>query len=151
MVPGPRAATGDRLLDEALVSLVRREQYETVQDWLWRRAGGLAAAYVEDLEKAGLVVHPQGHWFRLRSGRTVPADSPERARAEERRASGEPVLAALLTAVGLGDESSPTPETLVGDAVTTVLAAVGGAVTELEAVRLRRDIEGAAFDNMWRG
>lgn len=152
MVPGPRAATGDRLLDEALASLVARgEQYETVEDWLWRRGSELAATYVQDLEEAGLVAHPRGHGFRLRSARAVPADSPERGRAEERRASGEPVLAALLAAVGLGDEPSRAREILVGDAVTTVLAAVGGVVTELEAVRLRRDVEGAAFDNLWRG
>ncbi|MET7436192.1 GPP34 family phosphoprotein, partial [Streptomyces flaveolus] len=31
------------------------------------------------------------------------------------------------------------------------LAAVGDAVTSLEALRLRRDVENAAFDNMWRG
>ncbi|MEU5247025.1 GPP34 family phosphoprotein, partial [Streptomyces asoensis] len=36
------------------------------------------------------------------------------------------------------------------DAVGTVLAAVGDAVTELEAVRQRRSIEDAAFDNIWR-
>ncbi|MEW2491836.1 GPP34 family phosphoprotein [Streptomyces sp. NPDC048411] len=152
MVPGPRVATGDRLLDEALASLVRRgERYETVEGWLWWRGGELAAAYVEDLEKAGLVAHPRGHVFRLRSARAVPADSPEHVRAEERRASGEPVLAALLAALGLGDEPSPARENLIGDAVTTVLAAVGGAVTELEAAQLRQDVESAAFDNMWRG
>ncbi|MFE3904834.1 GPP34 family phosphoprotein [Streptomyces sp. NPDC059153] len=152
MVPGPRVATGDRLLDEALASLVRRgERYETVDGWLWRRGGELAAAYVEDLEKAGLVAHPRGHVFRRRSARAVPADSPEHVRAEERRTSGEPVLAALLAALGLGDEPSPAREHLIGDAVTTVLAAVGGAVTELEAAQLRRDVESAAFDNMWRG
>ncbi|CAM5322629.1 HTH gntR-type domain-containing protein OS=Streptomyces antimycoticus OX=68175 GN=SSPO_097140 PE=4 SV=1 [Streptomyces antimycoticus] len=41
-------------------------------------------------------------------------------------------------------------ENLIGDAVATVLAAVGDAVTRLEAVRLRRDVENAAFENMWR-
>ena len=33
----------------------------------------------------------------------------------------------------------------------TVLATVGDAVMELDAVRQRRDIEQAAFDNVWRG
>ncbi|WP_372346668.1 hypothetical protein [Streptomyces sp. KL116D] len=37
------------------------------------------------------------------------------------------------------------------DATVTVLAAVGNAVMELEAVRQRRSVENAAFDNVWRG
>jgi hypothetical protein len=37
------------------------------------------------------------------------------------------------------------------EAVVTVLAAVGDAVMELEAVRQRKAIEDAAFDNIWRG
>ncbi|MGI5135303.1 MULTISPECIES: GOLPH3/VPS74 family protein [unclassified Streptomyces] len=151
MVPGPRAATGDRLLDQADASLVRREPYETVDDWLWHRGRDLAAAYVDDLERAGLVTHPRGHGFRLRFARAVPADAQARRSAEERRVSGEPVLAALLAAVGIGEGPSEARERLIGDAATTVLAAVGDAVTQLEAVRLRRDIENAAFDNVWRG
>ncbi|NUP32045.1 MAG: GPP34 family phosphoprotein, partial [Streptomycetaceae bacterium] len=35
--------------------------------------------------------------------------------------------------------------------VDIVLAAVGDAATELKAVRQRRDIEQAAYDNIWRG
>ncbi|MEU6651560.1 GPP34 family phosphoprotein [Streptomyces sp. NPDC046900] len=151
MVPGPRAATGDRLLDQADASLVRREPYETVDNWLWHRGRDLAAAYVDDLERAGLVTHPRGHGFRQRFARDVPADTQARRSAEERRVSGEPVLAALLAAVGIGEDLSEARERLIGDAVTTVLAAVGDAVTQLEAVRLRRDIENAAFDNVWRG
>ncbi|MEW2512992.1 GPP34 family phosphoprotein [Streptomyces sp. NPDC046870] len=151
MVPGPRRATGDRLLDQAAASLVGQEPHETVEDWLWRRGRELAAVYVDDLDRAGLFVHPRRHGFYLWSGRTVPADSPERARAEERRESGEPVLGALLAAVGIGAGPSAEDESATGDAVTTVLAAVGDAVTSLEALRLRRNVENAAFDNMWRG
>ncbi|MGW5606448.1 GPP34 family phosphoprotein [Streptomyces sp. NPDC003753] len=151
MVPGPRVATDDRLLDQALSSLVRREPYETVEDWLWRRGSELAAAYVDDLERAGLVVRPRGHGLRSWFTRTMPADSPERRRAEERRASGDPVLATLTAALGIGDTLSDARESPDGDAVNTVLAAVADAVTELEAVRLRRGVEGAAFDNIWRG
>ncbi|MGW2936267.1 GOLPH3/VPS74 family protein [Streptomyces sp. NPDC001156] len=151
MVPGPGAATGDGLLDQADASLVRREPYETVDDWLWRRGRDLTAAYVDDLERAGLVTRPRGHGFRLRFARAVPADAQAHRSAEERRVSGEPVLAALLAAVGIGEDPSEAHERLIGDAVTTVLAAVGDAVTQLEAVRLRRDIENAAFDNVWRG
>ncbi|MFD8003614.1 GOLPH3/VPS74 family protein [Streptomyces mirabilis] len=151
MVPGPRVATGDRLLDQADASLTRREPYETVDDWLWRRGSELAAAYVDDLERAGLVTHPRGHGFWLRSARNVLADSQARRGAEERRLSGDPVLAALLAAAGIGADPAEAHESLDADAVTTVLAAVGGAVTQLEAVRLRHDIESAAFDNVWRG
>ncbi|MGW9027662.1 GPP34 family phosphoprotein [Streptomyces sp. NPDC055722] len=151
MVPGPGAATGGGLLDQADASLVRREPYETVDDWLWRRGRDLTAAYVDDLERAGLVTRPRGHGFRLRFARAVPADAQARRTAEERRVSGEPVLAALLAVVGIGEDPSEAHERLIGDAVTTVLAAVGDAVTQLEAVRLRRDIEYAAFDNVWRG
>ncbi|GGJ58708.1 GOLPH3/VPS74 family protein [Streptomyces brasiliensis] len=150
MVPGPLVATGDRLLDQAAASLVRREPYETVEDWLWRHGRGLAAAYADDLERAGLVAHPPGHGFRLRFARTVPADSQERRGAEERRLSGEPVLAALTAAAGIGEDPSDAGENLTGDAVTTVVAAVGDVVTQLEAVRLRLEIENAAFDNIWR-
>ena len=90
IVPGPQAATGDRLLDEATASLVRQEPYETVEDWLWRRGSELAAAYVDDLEKIGLTTRRRGGRLPLLSGRTVPVDSPARSGAEERRASGEP-------------------------------------------------------------
>ncbi|GGM25068.1 hypothetical protein GCM10010129_82010 [Streptomyces fumigatiscleroticus] len=163
MVPGPRTATGDRLLDQAAGSLLRRAPYETVGDWLWRRGHQLAAIYAEDLERTGLLVSPRGHRYRLRTGRPVPADSPERRSAEERRVSGEPVLAALTAVLGTrdtedtedteGTEVSPTDtrESLDGGPVSTVLAAVGDAVTELEAARLRRDVEDSAFDNIWRG
>lgn len=154
MVPGPRASTGDRLLDEAAASFVRHEPYETVQDWLWRRGRDLAAVYGDDLARSGLVTRPQRHGFRLLPGRGVLADSPARARAEERRASGEPVLTALIAETGIGADSAEPAEPAespAGEAVTTVLAAVGDAVTQLEALRLRRDIENDAFDNMWRG
>ncbi|MFG3281830.1 GPP34 family phosphoprotein [Streptomyces sp. NPDC048111] len=40
---------------------------------------------------------------------------------------------------------------LAGDTVVTVVTAVDDAVTELAAVRQRRSIEDAAFDNIWRG
>jgi hypothetical protein len=151
MVADGTVATGDRLLDQAAASLARQRPDETVEDWLWRRGHELAAAYVDDLERAGLVSHPRHHGFHLWSGRAVLADSPERARAEERRRSGEPVLSALMAAAGIGAEPSQEGESPTGDAVTTVLAAVGDAVTRLEALRLRRDVENAAFDNMWRG
>ncbi|MER7571218.1 GPP34 family phosphoprotein [Streptomyces sp. NPDC126514] len=150
LVPGTATATGDRLLDEAAAALLRKEPYETVTDWLWRRGSGLASAYVDDLEQTGPATGGRGPRFPLGSGRTVPVESPARARAEERRASGEPVLAELAAAAGI-DEPAGTVEDLTDDTVTTVLAAVGDAVMELEAVRQRRSIEDSAFDNVWRG
>ncbi|MFE4453290.1 GPP34 family phosphoprotein [Streptomyces sp. NPDC056796] len=151
IVPNSGTATGDRLLDRAVTSLVRREPYETVGEWLWRRGDGLAADYAEDLARAGLVPPRRTRGFRLRSPRPVAADSPERRRAEERQAAGEPVLATLAAFLKAGDTPARTDESPVGDAVTTVLAAVGDAVTELEAVRLRRGVEEDAFENLWRG
>ncbi|MDT9694930.1 GPP34 family phosphoprotein [Streptomyces sp. P17] len=152
LVPGAKSATGDRLLDEAAACLVRQEPFETIEDWLWRRGRELSSAYVDDLEKIGLTTRRRGPRFPLRSGRTVPVESPARGRAEERRASGEPVLTALAAAAGIEEQPAGTSENLTDDdTVTAVLAAVGDAVMELEAVRQRRSIENAAFDNIWRG
>ncbi|MBY8882918.1 GOLPH3/VPS74 family protein [Actinacidiphila acidipaludis] len=180
-VPGPEVATGDPLLDEAVASLVRREPGETVQQWLWRRGSGLAARYARDLEQAGHLVRPRRRGLAGYAARLAPSDphaiagspatalSPARERAEERGASGEPVLAALLGALGIVAAAADHPSDTAGSgsagagdslpaaadadavAVETVLAAVGDAVTRLEAIRLRRDVEQAAFDNVWRG
>ncbi|MBE8478024.1 GOLPH3/VPS74 family protein [Streptomyces justiciae] len=151
IVPGPPTVTGDVLLDQADASLARQEPYETLDDWLWRRADGLAMAYVHELERTGLLVHEHRHGFRLLSERTVLADSRARRAAEERRASGEPVLTALLAAAGIDEEPLASDGSALDDAVTSVLAAVGDAVVQLESLRLRRDVENAAFDNVWRG
>lgn len=151
ITPGAQAPTGDRLLDEAAESLIRQEPYESVEDWLWRRGEGLSAAYVDDLERIGLATRPRGRRIPLLSGRMQPVDSAARQRAEERWAADEPVLAALAAAAGIRDEPAETAEGLDGDTVTTVLAAVGGAVMELEGVRQRKAIEDSAFDNVWRG
>ncbi|GGW99515.1 GPP34 family phosphoprotein [Streptomyces chartreusis] len=154
ITPSAQAPTGDRLLDEAASALVRQEPYESVEDWLWRRGRGLSAAYVEDLERVGLTARAPGPRFALRAAPSVPVDSAARRQADERWTSGEPVLAALGTAAGIRDESgedAEEAEKLTDETVTTVLAALGNAVMELEAVRQRRAIEDAAFDNVWRG
>ncbi|MEU6404475.1 GPP34 family phosphoprotein [Streptomyces sp. NPDC046985] len=135
VVPGPPADAGDRLLDEAAAALVRDRPYESVQDWLWRRGDGLAAAYASDLRARG-----------------AAADA-EHGTAAARWTAQEPVLAGLAAAAGIGaGEDGPADEGAVpqDDALATVLAAVHEAVTELEAVRQRRSIEEAAFDNIWR-
>ncbi|MGV9914671.1 GOLPH3/VPS74 family protein [Streptomyces tendae] len=165
LVPGDRKASGDRLLDQALDAVVSREPLETLPDWIWRRGDGLAAAYAEELSKAGPGEHPRRHGLRRASARTAAVTSSEHTRARERLESGDPVLTALtgfLTDGVLPPDTGDTPSdadstpSLTGDdtdgddAVTAVLAAVGDAVTELEAVRLRRSIEADAFDNIWR-
>jgi hypothetical protein len=150
LVPGPPTAPQDRLLAEAASFLVREEPYESVEDWLWRRGSGLSSAYTARMEADGLLTRPRGRLFAARSARTTPAESPARRHAAERWASGEPVLAALAAAAGIRDEPADGLPGPLTDPVVTVLAAVGNAVTELAAVRQRRSIEDAAFDNIWR-
>ncbi|MEU6389723.1 GPP34 family phosphoprotein [Streptomyces sp. NPDC046939] len=148
LVPGAPSLTGDGLLDEAASALVREEPYESAEDWLWRRGRGLSTAYTDELERVGLAVARRGRRSPLPTGRTQLVDSAARRTAEERWEAAEPVLAALGAAAGLRDEPAgePTDETLL-----TVLVAVGTAVQELQAVRQRRAVENAAFDNIWRG
>jgi hypothetical protein len=153
IVPGYRPTTADPLLTQAASSLVREAPYESVGDWLWRRGRGLSAAYLATLEKEGQLSrqHRRGMPFR---STLVPADSPDRRAATNRWASDEPILAALASAVGIhgkDSEGSADSPGVDDDAVDTVLAAVQDALMQLEALRQRRAIEQAAFDNIWRG
>ncbi|MFJ6748484.1 MULTISPECIES: GPP34 family phosphoprotein [unclassified Streptomyces] len=151
IVPGYRPTIADRLLDDAASSLVREPPYESIDDWLWRRGRDLSAAYVAALESEGQLTRPARRKLSFRSSQMVLADSPARRQATERWATEEPVLTTLGTAVGVrGKEGSDAPS-MNDDAVTTVLAGVHNALMELEAVRQRRAIEEAAFDNVWRG
>ncbi|MFJ9542691.1 GPP34 family phosphoprotein [Streptomyces sp. NPDC101225] len=149
ILPSAQAPTGDRLLDEATAALVRQDPYESVEDWLWRRGRGLAAAYVDDLERVGLTTRSRGRRLPVKSWRTELVDSAARRQATGRLTEGEPVLTALAAAAGLREDAAE--QDFGDDTVTTVLAAVGDSVMELEAVRQRRQIEDAAFDNVWRG
>ncbi|GAA3780076.1 GPP34 family phosphoprotein [Streptomyces phyllanthi] len=151
IVPGLPRSLDDRLLDAAVSALVREAPYESVEDWLWRRGRGLHAAYLAELEAGGQVTRQRHRWLPVRTGRTALADSPDRRRAAARRSSGDPVLAALAAALGIGAESAEDLGDPADEAVVTVLAAVNDAVVELGAVRQRRSIEEAAFDNIWRG
>lgn len=151
VVPGPPRDLGEPRLTEAASALARQAPYESVEDWLWRRGRGLYAAYLATLEAEGSVIREHHRWIPGRTGRTRVADSPDRRRAMERWASGEPVLAGLAAAARLYDEPPEDLADRTGDAVLTVLSAVDDAVTELAAVRQRRSIEDAAFDNVWRG
>ncbi|MFF4489149.1 GPP34 family phosphoprotein [Streptomyces sp. NPDC001544] len=150
IVPGLQPVTGDRLLDEAGAALSRRAPYESVEDWLWRRGSGLATAYADDLDASGRAAGSRRRPGR-RSERSATEESPARRQAADRWASREPVLVGLAGALGIPEGAAEAaPEDLSDDAVVTVLAAVNGALTELEAVRQRRRIEDAAFDNVWR-
>ena len=151
IVPAYRPATGDRLLDEAASSLVRQEPYELVDDWLWRRGRGLFSSYLAALEAGGQVIRQRRRWRLFRTGRTMLVDSPAHRAAAKRWASDDAVLAALAAAVGIHGERTADSPGIADDAVATVLAAVNAAVMELGLVRQQRAIEGAAFDNIWRG
>ncbi|GHE14887.1 GOLPH3/VPS74 family protein [Streptomyces alanosinicus] len=147
IVPGPALATGDRMLDEAEAALKRQEPYETVEDWLWRRGRGLAGAYRDALDAEGQLAGKRPRWPR-RAEKAAAADTPARRQAADRWWNREPVLAGLAAALGIEDERpAQAPD---DEAVVTVVATVGDAVTELTAVRERRRIENAAFDNIWR-
>ncbi|MGW4565523.1 GOLPH3/VPS74 family protein [Streptomyces sp. NPDC004561] len=149
IVPGSVLTTGDRMLDEAGAALVRKEPYETVEDWLWRRGQGLATAYRDVLESEGQLTGKRRRRLALRDRDDPHAETPARRHAADRWWSHEPVLAGLASTLGVPDDRPAAPEP--GDeAVVTVLVAVGDAVTELEAVRERRRIENVAFDNIWR-
>ncbi|WP_327287127.1 GOLPH3/VPS74 family protein [Streptomyces sp. NBC_01198] len=169
LVPGPGSTPDDRLLAEAAAALVRQRPYESVEDWLWRRGRALSAAYVDVMESEGQITRQHRRLLPGRPGPATPADTPARRRATERWTSGEPVLALLAGALGIrpgsgdeppaaeeevaaGEAEAPSDDPAVADeAVVAVLATVGDAVMELDAVRQRRDIEQAAFDNIWRG
>ncbi|MFJ9817819.1 GPP34 family phosphoprotein [Streptomyces sp. NPDC101151] len=153
LVPSAERVTGDRLLDRAGAQLLRQAPYETVEDWLWRRGRGLAAAYADAMKEEERGGGKSRHWLPRRGDRTAPADTPARRHARDRWASHEPVLVALAAALGIQDSppAERTAHAATGeDRVETVLAAVGDALTELEAVRQRRRIEDDAFDNVWR-
>ncbi|EST39791.1 hypothetical protein N566_00095 [Streptomycetaceae bacterium MP113-05] len=152
VVPGHGTAPSDPLLEQAAASVVTEAPYESVDEWLWRRGRCLASVYLAALEADGQLARPRSRWTPFRTGRPVPVDSPGRHRARDRWTSQEPVLTALAAATGLGSkEAGDDAPGGTGDAVETVVVAVHDAVRELEAVRQRRAIEQAAFDNVWRG
>ncbi|GHK04943.1 GOLPH3/VPS74 family protein [Streptomyces sp. NPDC003753] len=151
VVPGDPPVTDDRLVREAAASLVRQTPHETVEDWLWRRGRGLSSAYLAAFEDEGLLKRQHRRLLPSWTGEAVLTDSAARQRAADRWAGDEPVLAALATAIGIRETPAGELPEETDEAVTTVLAAVDDAVTELTAVRQRRAIEKAAFDNIWRG
>ena len=151
VVPGLRPTIPDALLDESASSLVRQGPYEPVADWLWRRGRDLASAYLNALEADGQLVRRRRRRSPFPSRHLVPADTSARRRAADRRAAREPVLATLAALAGSEEVPTDALARVADEAVETVLAAVDDAVTELRFVRQRREIEQAAFDNVWRG
>ncbi|MFE5241328.1 MULTISPECIES: GOLPH3/VPS74 family protein [unclassified Streptomyces] len=151
IVPGEPRTPDDALLGDAAAGLTRQPPHERIDDWLWRRGEGLSAAYQAGLEKDGELTRKRSGRSPFGPERVEPADTPGRRRAAGRREAGEPVLAALASAVGIDDGRSGEESGLDDEAVATVVAAVHDAVMELEAVRQRRNIENSAFANLWRG
>ncbi|KND32511.1 GPP34 family phosphoprotein [Streptomyces anulatus] len=152
IVPGGSSAPDDRLLGEAAARITGQPPYERIEDWLWRRGRELAAAYQDALEEDGELTQKRSGRLPFGPRRVELVDTPGRRRATARREEGEPVLAALASAVGIDGGPSGDDEPRLDDgAVTTVVATVHEAVMELEAVRQRRTIENTAFANVWRG
>ncbi|MYS18882.1 Golgi phosphoprotein 3 (GPP34) [Streptomyces sp. DvalAA-14] len=156
--PAPVAGPGDPLLEQASASLVREEPYESVNDWLWRRGRGLAAAYLAAFEAEGKVTGRRSRrWVVLWTSENVLVDSPDRTRAGNRWAADEPVLAALAAVIGITERRPgdyPGDYEDVADGATkTVLDAVTDAVGELAGERERRDQKrnDAAVTNYRRG
>ncbi|WP_098891727.1 GOLPH3/VPS74 family protein [Streptomyces sp. or3] len=152
IVPGGSSAPDDRLLGEAAARITGQPPYERIEDWLWRRGRDLAAAYQDALEEDGELTQKRSGRLPFGPRRVELVDTPGRRRAVARREEGEPVLAALASAVGIDGGPSGDDEPRLDDGtVTTVVATVHEAVMELEAVRQRRTIENTAFANVWRG
>ncbi|GAA2620547.1 MULTISPECIES: GOLPH3/VPS74 family protein [Streptomyces] len=150
IVPGGQPALDDELLAEASSALTRQTPYERVEDWLWRRGRELSASYQATLEEAGQLTRGRRGLLPFGTDRLEVADTPALRRARTRWEDDEPVLASLAATVGIRGPRSEDEPGLDDEAVTTVLAVVGDAVMELEAVRQRRSIENAAFANVWR-
>ncbi|WP_309050893.1 GPP34 family phosphoprotein [Streptomyces sp.] len=151
VVPGEPAVPGDRLLARASEEVTRQPPHETIEDWLWRRGRDLAAGYQAALEEDGELTRKRGGRLPFGPERVEPVDGPARRRAMGRWSGREPVLTALASVIGIGDEPTGDRPGFEEEGVTAVVAAVHDAVMELEAVRQRRTIENAAFANLWRG
>ncbi|MGW4221999.1 GPP34 family phosphoprotein [Streptomyces bauhiniae] len=160
IVPVSGHLTGDPMLDKAAASLIRTEPYESAEDWLWRRGDGLSAAYRDELEHTESSGSGLRQLFRRADRSVERIDSDARRHAADRWARHEPLLAGLASALGIEEPEHEEAEheepaahaedERVDDRVAVVLAALGDALTELEAVRQRRRIEEDAFDNVWR-
>ncbi|MER8234926.1 GPP34 family phosphoprotein [Streptomyces sp. NPDC094049] len=102
VVPGGAWAPDDPLLRQAVAEVDREAAPEPIEDWLWRRGRGLSATYQEALEAGGELIRKRDRRSPFGAGHVEPADTPARVRAADRRREGEPVLASLASAVGIG-------------------------------------------------
>ncbi|WP_097867499.1 GOLPH3/VPS74 family protein [Streptomyces sp. rh34] len=152
IVPGGSSAPDDQLLGEAAALITRQPPHERIEDWLWRRGRDLSATYQDALEEAGELTQKRSGRLPFGPKRVELVDTPSRRHAAGRWEEGEPVLAALASAVGIdGGRSDDDEPRLDDETVTAVVATVHEAVMELESVRQRRTIENTAFANVWRG
>ncbi|MEW1699567.1 GPP34 family phosphoprotein [Streptomyces sp. NPDC091278] len=106
VVPGGAWAPDDPLLRQAVAEVGRQASPEPIEDWLWRRGRNLSATYQEALEADGELTRKRDRRSPFGAGHVEPADTPARVRAADRRREGEPVLAALASAVGIGEGHS---------------------------------------------
>ncbi|MET7301171.1 GPP34 family phosphoprotein [Embleya sp. NPDC005575] len=150
LTPGGTPPFDEPLLTQAAMALRRHKPYESVEDWLWRRGRDLAAAYAAALAAEDQLTRQHRRRRPARAGKVVVADSADHRSAQDRWTAQEPVLVALATMAGTLDKDRATPVDPAGGPVGTILAAVDDAATELEAVRRRRAIEQAGYDNIWR-
>jgi hypothetical protein len=151
IVPGGPPTPEDRLLAEAAAQLIRQPPYERIEDWLWRRGRDLSTEYQTALLEDGELTRARSGRFPFGSERVEPVGTPSSRQAAKRWEEKEPVLAALASAVGIDGGRSDDEHELDDEVATTVVAAVHNAVVELEAERQKRNIEKAAFANLWRG
>ncbi len=154
IVPDYQPTIADPLLDQGAASLVREAPYESVSDWLWRRGRDLSSAYLADFEKEGQITRRRSRrWLLFQTTDLTLVDSLDRRQADDRWASGEPVLTALAAAIGIHDGRTEDSPSVTDESVLTVFDAVADAVEELATERRRRGrrLEEAAQNNRQRG
>src|SRR5690606_4158018 len=91
IVPGRLPGPADPLLEEAAAAFVTDDPYEPVDDWLWRRGEGLAAAYLDALEADGALERRGGGPLRDRGqGRAGPPPRRGAAGPQARPGTAQP-------------------------------------------------------------
>ncbi|MCK1797019.1 GPP34 family phosphoprotein [Streptomyces sp. XM4193] len=106
VLPAGRPEPADRLLRDAAAAVVRQTPYERVEDWLWRRGSELSAAYQSALEEDGELTQRRDGRLPFGPDRVGTVDTtPAHHRAAERWREEEPVLVALASALGIGEQT----------------------------------------------
>ncbi|MBU7600391.1 GPP34 family phosphoprotein [Streptomyces sp. P38-E01] len=110
VVPASRPEPDDRLLRDAAAEIARQTPHERIEDWLWRRGSELSAAYQSALEEDGELTHRRDGRLPFGPDRMETVDStPAHRRAADRWQEEEPVLVALASALGIGEQSDEEP------------------------------------------